>query len=182
MDTDHQFEEWRPIPDCDGCYSVSSMGRVRSEPSARRTTGRQRGRVLKLYSDRKGYRKFGVCVPGKPRRSISVHRAVASAFLGAADPGEQVNHKNGDKTDNRPENLEYVTCRENIRHCWANGLHGTDHCRGEANNLAKLTGDDVRTIRRLHGELSARRLAAMFGVSVQNIAHIIRRKTWKHVA
>jgi len=93
----------------------------------------------------------------------------------------QVNHKNGDKSDNRVENLEYVTCRENIRHCWRTGLHGTQHCRGEANNHAKLKVDDVKAIRELHPAASLRELAFLYGVTKSTISLIVRRKTWKHI-
>ncbi len=93
----------------------------------------------------------------------------------------QVNHKNGNKHDNRVHNLEYVTCRENIRHCWQTGLHGSDHCKGESNRQAKLTAEDVRVIRRLHPELTLGQLATLYGVSRANISSIVLRKTWRHV-
>lgn len=51
-----------------------------------------------------------------------VHRLVAAAFLGESEEGHVVNHKNGDRFDNRVENLEYVTQGENVKHAWDNGL------------------------------------------------------------
>ncbi len=161
--------------------SVSNMGRVRSEPLPERTTGRQRGRILTPSLNRKGYRWFRICIPGRRPRSSTVHRAVAAAFLGVRSPDVQVNHKNGDKSDNRLENLEYVTCRENIQHCWRMGLHGTEHCRGEANPHAKLTAKDVKAIRELYPELSLSKLAARYSVTKANVSQIVRRNTWKHV-
>lgn len=174
-------ECWRPIPGTDGQYSVINRGRVRSEPLAGRT-GRQRGRVLKPRASRKGYPVFRVCLTSGMRWQATVHSAVAAAFIGPRPDGHQVDHKNGDKTDNRVENLEYVTCRENIRRSWASGQHTAEHCRGEANTKAKLTADDVRTIRAIYPAKSLGELAALYGVSLQNIAFIAKRKTWKHVA
>ena len=107
-------EEWRPVPGAEGYYSVSSLGRVRSEPLPHPCVGRQRGRVLKLSRDSKGYLIFKLCLPGERGRTTKAHRAVAAAFLGPPAGDAQVNHRNGDKSDNRPENLEYVSCRENI--------------------------------------------------------------------
>ena len=103
------------------------------------------------------------------------------AFLGPRPTGYQVNHKSGDKSDNSVDNLEYVTCRENIRHCWQAGSHGTNHCRGEANWRAKLTAEDVLVIRRLYPEVSIGQLAVLYGVTKENISLIVRRKTWQHV-
>jgi len=179
--TDGHVETWRPVPGAEGYYSVSDLGRVRSEPLAARALGKQRGKVLKTSADSKGYLWFRIMIPGLPPRSTKVHRAVAAAFLGPPQAGMQVNHKNGNKQDNRLENLEYVTCAENIRHCWQNGLHGTAHCRGEANQRAKLTADDVRVIRRLYPEVSLGRLAALYGVTKTNVWSIVRKKTWQHV-
>lgn len=174
-------EEWRALPGTEGLYSVSNRGRVRSEPLARRRSGRQRGRILSPSADSKGYLCFRVCVPGQPSRQWKVHRAVALAFLGEPESGQQVNHRNGRKTDNRVENLEYVSCRENIRHCWANGLHGIEHCQGEASHRAKLTEEAVRTIRIEYPSQTLSQLATRFGVTKQAIWHVVKRKTWVHI-
>ncbi len=112
---------------------------------------------------------------------MKVHRAVAMAFLGPAAPRMQVNHNNGNKQDNRLANLAYVTCAENIRHCWDIGLHGVDHCRGEANRQAKLTESTVRLIREAYPRVSLGQLAATLGVTKQAIVSVVKRQTWKHV-
>lgn len=174
-------ETWRPVPGAEGYYSVSNLGRIRSEPIQTSWVGRQRGRILKCLRDTKGYLQFCACLPGNHHKTIKVHRAVAMAFLGPRPTGYQINHKSGDKRDNSVNNLEYVTCRENIRHCWQTGLHGTRHCRGEANWRAKLTAEDVQVIRRLHPDVSMSQLAILYGVTKENISSIVRRKTWRHV-
>jgi len=152
-------EEWRPIPGSEGYYSVSTLGCVRSEPVRNGSSGRQRGRVLKCYRDSKGYLQFGMSLPGRRRLRMKVHRAVALAFLGPRPLGTQINHKSGDKCDNSPGNLEYVTCSQNIRHGWATGLYRGDHCRGEKNQFAKLTADQVKQIRNLRCIASLSELA-----------------------
>lgn len=138
--------------------------------------------MLSPSTNRKGYLWFRVCLPSGMRWSATVHRAVAAAFLGPCPDGIQIDHKDGDKTNNRPENLEYVSCAENIRRCWDNGQHGVEHCQGEANNHAKLTEEDVRSIRAIYPAKNLTELAAMFGVTKANVCQIVKRKTWKHVA
>lgn len=173
-------ETWVIIPGTDGLYSASTLGRVRSEPVPG-TTGRQRGRVLTPTEDRKGYLKFRVCLRDGRQWITKVHQVVAVAFIGPRPDGMQVNHKDGDKKNNRPENLEYVSCRDNVRHCWANGLHGVEHCQGEANNHAKLTADDVRSIRAIYPAKSLAELARLFNVTPQAVWAVVKRKTWTHV-
>ena len=175
-------EEWRPIYGSYGFYSVSSLGRIRSEPVQTSRRGRQRGRILKCYRDSKDYQQFGMSLPDGRRIRMKVHRAVALAFLGPRPAQCQINHKSGNKLDNSVGNLEYVTCRENIRHGWRNGLYSADHCRGERNPFAKLTASQVREIRTLASRMSLQELARRFGVGKTNIQYIIKRKTWKHVA
>lgn len=181
MDTlqNNSPEEWRAVVGAEGFYSASTMGRVRSEPTAAKTAGRQRGRVLCPSEDTKGYLIFRVCLPSGVQWTAKVHRVVAEAFLGSCPAGMQVNHKDGNKKNNHPENLEYVSCRENVRHGWANGLYAAR--AGESHNMARLTEDDVRAIRAIYPARSLTDLAREFGVTVQNVSMIVRRKTWKHV-
>jgi hypothetical protein len=110
-------EDWRPIPDTSGLYEASSLGRIRRAPGSWYRGGAPR--VLRQRLTAKGYPIVDVTIGG---RSISktVHRLIAAAFLGA-DGGRQVDHRNGIKTDNRAENLEYVTGAENMRRSWAEG-------------------------------------------------------------
>lgn len=109
-------EEWRDLPDYEGRYQVSDTGRVRS-PERRDTLGKLRKqKILKTRKDRFGYMKVWLHGPNKNGtrgRTVSVHRLVAEAFMGPSDLF--VDHLNGLKDDNRPENLEYVTNKENIR-------------------------------------------------------------------
>lgn len=97
-------EVWRDIPGWEGLYQVSNKGRVRSI----------RVRVTKPFTAR-GY-LVATLHSGERIERAGVHRFVAAAFLPNPEGKEQVNHINGDKTDNRVENLEWVTCQENNLH------------------------------------------------------------------
>ncbi len=108
-------EQWRAVPGSEGLYSVSTEGRIRSQFNGRE-------RILRCCRDSKGYPQFAMSLPDGRVLRIKVHRAVALAFLGPRPPGAQINHISGDKNDNSVGNLEYVTCRRNVRHAWEKGL------------------------------------------------------------
>lgn len=168
------LEEWRAIPDTDGAYSVSSMGRIR------RNHGVVGGpRILRGSKNGAGYVCCALCCNGR-RISSKVHALVAAAFLGPRPPGFHVNHISGNKSDNAITNLEYVTLEENLSHARRMGIAGGG-LQGSANAHAKLTADQVRDIRRRRPETPLRDLAATYGVTMTNISHIARRKTWRHI-
>lgn len=99
-------EVWRDIPGYEGLYEVSSAGRVRNLARG--------GRLLKPWKHPAGYVCVTLCAEIHDKRLV--HRLVADVFLSNADRKPQVNHINGDKTDNRVENLEWCTGAENSRH------------------------------------------------------------------
>ncbi|MEC0106769.1 NUMOD4 domain-containing protein [Paenibacillus taichungensis] len=111
-------EEWRDVVGYEGLYVVSNYGVVKS-------LGNHRGRkekIMKTHVCRNGYEKLDLCKKGQPTKKVYVHRLVASAFIQNPLNKEQVNHINCKKLDNKLENLEWVTRRENIAHAYATGL------------------------------------------------------------
>ena len=87
-------------------YEVSNQGRVRNAHT---------GLILKPRSNRHHYLIVDLYYKGE-KQTKSIHNLVATAFVPGWRKGLQVNHKNGIKTDNRAENLEWVTASENTRH------------------------------------------------------------------
>ena len=107
------MEKWKPVAGTYGLLEVSSEGRVRSNM--------RDGRILKPSMDAKGYLRLHVTIKRK-RYAFKVHRMVAEAFIFNPDNKPQVNHIDGNKTNNAVSNLEWVTNKDNVRHAWKNGL------------------------------------------------------------
>lgn len=82
-------------------YSISNLGNVRNDKTKR---------ILKFYTKPSGYKQVQL---GRKTIPQYVHRLVAKAFIPNLDNKPQVNHINGNKGDNKVENLEWVTAREN---------------------------------------------------------------------
>lgn len=164
-------EKWAEIPGTNGKYLVSDLGRILGQ-------GRHFKKVLKCGNDSKGYSFFRIFMNGG-QKNVKVARMVMLAFVGECPEGMQVNHKDGDKQNNRLENLEYVSCGENIRHGWRTGLYKKR--QGESHNRSKLSDATVLEIRRRYPNESLVTLARELGVTKQCIWHIVKRKTWTHL-
>ena len=105
--------EWRPVPDWEGLYEVSRNGLIRRVGSSR---------PLKPQPRPGGYWAVQFW-RNNHATNVLVHCVVARAFIGAPPPGKEVNHKEGDKSRNGADDLEYLTRPENIRHAYRTGLH-----------------------------------------------------------
>lgn len=116
------------------------------------------------------------------RKREKIHRLVAAAFIGP--PGKlDVNHIDGNKLNNRLENLEYVTRSENLKHAFRLGLATTPFGkRGEASMRAVLNDEAVLAMRERYAAGTSRReLATEFGVSYYTVWDITERRSWTHI-
>lgn len=166
-----QAEEWRAVVGWP--YEVSNTGKVR-----RRSTGH----VLSGYQDTDGYLRVHLSRGSRASAdSRFAHRLVLEAFVGdRPSPQHITNHKNGIRTDNRLENLEWVTPQENTLHSYR--TLGRVPMRGEAVHVAILNSEKVLEIRRLFAEGTRQaEIARMFRVTRFLVFQVVRRRTWKHL-
>lgn len=151
------MEEWRVIPGFPG-YEASSFGRIRSLKTHNGVTGR----ILSQSKNGHGYFQVGPYANGQINIS-KVHRLVALAFHGPCPPGLETRHLDGNRLNNRPENLRYGTHSENgqdmVRHGEHNQARKTHCLRGHeftSENTAYRPNRKERICRTCHRNHSAR--------------------------
>ena len=125
------------------------------------------------------YPRVSMRFGGKTHKEM-VHRIVARVFLEPRPAGLHVNHKDGNKHNNRPENLEWVTQKQNVHHAWRAGLSKPN--LGDTHGMAKISETDVYAVRRAYDRgVQLTKIAEVFGLSISHVSAIGKRETWKHL-
>lgn len=165
------MEIWKEVKGFEDCYEISNLGNLRTkERLVKHYKGgfrKYKAQVKKTRLNHKGYLRCNLKKDGK-RYDFSVHRLVAIAFLKKDKERELVNHKNGIKTDNRLENLEWCTQEENVKHAVKTRLIKT-----------KLTDKEAMEIK--NSKLSNRKLAKQYGIDSTIVWRIKNGKAYKHL-
>lgn len=177
---------YKDIPGYKNIYGISKNGEVIRYEVVRpyKITGytaKYKQITLKQEIDFKGYSRVSLNTGIKEKRQIkaSVHRLVYQTYVGQIPKDLQINHIDGNKSNNHISNLELCTGKENVRHAIKLGLMKS--LPSEKNPGVKLDWNKVRKIRKLYDgkQFSQRTLAKQFNVSRSAIKDIIRKLSWK---
>lgn len=161
-------ELWRPLSEYKG-IEVSSEGRIRKAANRR-----NKERILTEFpKDRDGYCRCSVQKLDGTWTSQPVHRLVAKAFIDNPDNKSAVNHIDGNRTNNRVTNLEWVTPRENVLHSFKYGVRKT--CK-DVPKRTLLTDFQISQIDKLRTLYTVNQLAKVFNIEYQSLKNIIHKK------
>lgn len=157
-------------------YFVNELGQIKT--TNWKNTGQER--IMSLCDKGQGYLGAVFVIDGK-NTSVRAHRVIAEVFIPNPDNKPEVNHINGKKSDNRVENLEWVTKQENIDHAYE--FLNVRILKGSEIGTSKLTEKQVIEIRnkfqpRVYGR---KKLASEYNITEATIKDILQRRTWKHI-
>jgi len=161
-------EVWMPVVGYETRYKVSNLGNIWSV---------YKQGNLKQCLHRDGYPQVGICGVGV-QKSRRVHRLVLDAFVGLRPTGFEASHLDGNRKNNRIDNLVWESGKDN---CARKERHGTKAV-GEQTNNAKFKEADILEIRKLSSEgVFQRVIAKRFNTIPRRISEIVTRKTWRHI-
>ena len=157
-------------PDYNQDYLVGNHGTVLSIRT---------GKPLTPSVSRIGYSQLVLLTADGQKKGVNPHRIVALTWLPNPENKPDVNHKDRNKLNNRLENLEWMTRKENVQHSYDIGRKAP---RGEAAGGSKLKEADIPIIRKRYeaGEQKTK-IGKDYGVNYQTITAIVERRTWKHI-
>jgi len=168
-------EEWKDVVGFEDYFKVSNLGRVQSKRT---------GKILRQYKGKNHRLHIATRIGGRNGLSycFKVHRLVASAFIPNPENKPQVNHIDGNPSNNVLSNLEWATSEENIRHAIDNNLMVGCLTKGTSNPNSLLSEADVEYIRNNYKPrckvFGCRALANKLGVSHCIVSYVINNKRY----
>jgi len=149
-------EIWKDVPEWENFYQVSNLGRARNKKT---------GKLKPLDENNYGYFRLQ-CYDGENRKKLFIHRLVATLFVEGFVEGYAVNHKDGDKSNNTSENLEWVSASNNCKHCYETKLREGKYSKVPS----KLTTSDGTEI--FFESLAS--LAKSIGLTPKRVDHLLK--------
>lgn len=166
-----EIEIWKDVPGYEGLYQCSNFGRVKSFIY-------KKERILKSAKNNKGYLNV-ILTKNKTHKQFKCHRLVLMSFIGVDIYKKEVNHINNIKHDNRLENLEWVTPKENVIHSFRTKLR--NNVIGERCFKSKLTSIQVLEIRSIGRTKTLKEISEIYKIKEPSVWQIITKKSWKHI-
>lgn len=176
-------EVWKSIVGNREIYAISNFGNIKTLDREGARGHFVKGHSLTVHKNSSGYYRVNLNIYGNSQ-SFLVHRLVALYFVDNPYNYEFVNHKDGNKLNNRSDNLEWCSRSENELHAWRIGLKNknTVGTKGEKHGMHKLSQKDVDYIRSVHKpydkKFGTKPLALQFNVTPQTITNIVNYKNW----
>lgn len=165
------MNDFRKIPFAQN-YAINRFGIVKRLTKSK---GTWPGKILRTTTHHFGYPRVSLCINGKNKK-YELHLVMAITFIGKKPfPKAEVAHIDGNPNNNNISNLRWCSHKDNERD---KIRHGTSP-KGENNGAAKLTVEEVRSIRSSRG--THEEIGRAFGISFQNVSKIKNRQRWAHV-
>jgi hypothetical protein len=159
-------EEWRDIKEFEGLYKASNTGKIKSIK-----------KIKKQYISNNGYWCVRLSKKGKTKLYLT-HRLIIGSFIENYSNKRTVNHKDGNKLNNKLDNLEWATDREQMDHAFKNGL--LDNNCGENSYLSKLKYKDIYNIIKMKKEkIKEKIIIEKYKISRVHIWRIVNNKRWR---
>ena len=158
-------EIWKSLPEYVG-IEVSNLGRVRKN-----TRKHHNDVISEFCKDRDGYSRCTVQFLDGRKSSHPVHRLVAKAFIGNPENKPCVNHKDNDRTNNKVDNLEWVSYKDNVYHSF---IYGNRKFCKKVPRTTVLTDFQVSQIDKLRTIYSVNQIANLFNIKYSTLKNIIR--------
>ena len=165
----NNMEIWKDIEGFRELYQVSNLGRIRRKDNHK---------VLKPLILTKGYKGVRLYYTKKDAVTKKIHRLVAKYFIGNPLNLPQVNHKDGNKNNNKAINLEWCSNEYNMNHAITNDLIKL----GEDRTSSKCTEDSLQYIQKLIDcKFTIKQLSIVYCISKNSMKDIIRNKSYTHL-
>jgi len=172
------IELWKDIENYKGFYQVSDYGQIKRIEN---TSGTYIGRILKPQIYHNKYLYVTLC-KNTQKKKLLIHRLVLEAFVGFCPSGLECRHLDGNRQNNKLNNLKWGTRSENQYDSIKHGTRFQPDNHGSKQWLAKLTDNKVKEIKHLlMSGVSQIQIAKQFHVCPTTISRIATGKTWKHI-